>query len=47
MYEDKIADLMKQMEDEKVRLRNAEEETERMKEQLADVQVLLQVHSTY
>ncbi|KAI3458936.1 hypothetical protein Pfo_015599 [Paulownia fortunei] len=42
MYEEKIADLIKQIEDENVRSCSAEEEMERMKKQMTDIQVLLQ-----
>lgn len=39
MYEAKIADLMKQIEDKN----SAKEETERLKKQIADIQLLLEV----
>ncbi|KAL8538668.1 hypothetical protein ACS0TY_000616 [Phlomoides rotata] len=42
MYEAKIADLMKQIEDENGHSGIAKEETERMKKQIADMQLLLE-----
>ncbi|KAL0317341.1 UNVERIFIED_CONTAM: Kinesin-like protein KIN-UC [Sesamum angustifolium] len=42
MYEEKIADLMKQIEDANVRCLSAEEEMKMMKTQISDTQVLLQ-----
>ncbi|PIN11068.1 hypothetical protein CDL12_16348 [Handroanthus impetiginosus] len=42
MYEEKIADLIKQVEYENVRSISAEDEIERMKKQITDLQVLLQ-----
>ncbi|XP_051130815.1 kinesin-like protein KIN-UC isoform X2 [Andrographis paniculata] len=42
MYEEKIADLMKQMDKEKIGSSLAEEEIKKMKEQLTDAQLMLQ-----
>ncbi|KAL3838294.1 hypothetical protein ACJIZ3_022885 [Penstemon smallii] len=42
MYEEKIADLMKQIEDETMRSNYAEEENERMKKQITDIQMAMQ-----
>ncbi|KAK4430973.1 Kinesin-like protein KIN-UC [Sesamum alatum] len=42
MYEEKIADLMKQIEDANVRCLSAEEEMKMTKKQISDIQVLLQ-----
>lgn len=44
MYEEKIADLMKKIEDENAQKSSAEDEMERMKKQVADFQVLLEVN---
>lgn len=46
MYEEKIADLMKQIEDENLRSSRAEEEVKRMKKQIADIRVSLEVNFT-
>ncbi|KAG8380541.1 hypothetical protein BUALT_Bualt06G0026300 [Buddleja alternifolia] len=43
MYEEKIADLVKQIEDENERSVSAEKETERMKNQMNDIQMSMQV----
>ncbi|KAK6136196.1 hypothetical protein DH2020_030087 [Rehmannia glutinosa] len=42
MYEEKISDLMTQIEDENVRSSSAEEEMKRMKKQITDMELLLQ-----
>ncbi|XP_060184527.1 kinesin-like protein KIN-UC isoform X1 [Lycium barbarum] len=51
MYEKKITDLMKQLQDERARSESAEQQLELMKEQLTGLQELLQLHqketSTY
>lgn len=48
MYEKKIADLMKQLENECARSDNAEEQLERMKKRLSDAEKSLQVdHHLY
>ncbi|MCD7455401.1 hypothetical protein HAX54_028050 [Datura stramonium] len=44
MYEKKIADLMKQLLDERTRSESAEQQLELMKEQLTDLQELMQHH---
>lgn len=44
MYEEKIADLMKKIEDENAQKSSAEDEMERMKKQVADFQVLFEVN---
>ncbi|KAJ8551678.1 hypothetical protein K7X08_021693 [Anisodus acutangulus] len=44
MYERKITDLMKQLQDERARSENAEQQLERMKEQLTGLQELMQHH---
>lgn len=43
MYEEKIADLMKKIGHENAQNSGAEEEIERMKKQVADFQLLLEV----
>lgn len=47
MYEKKIADLMKQLEDEQAHFRSVDKQQQRMKEQLDDLQNSLQVDQIF
>lgn len=47
MYEKKITDLMKQLQDERARSESAEQQLDLMKEQLTGLQELMQVDHLY